>query len=59
MENTTVQKRIIKAYEDLTERKEVYPTFKVLAKKARVSIKYAHYVITKWKSQNQTFGIKK
>jgi hypothetical protein len=57
VENTPVQQRIIRTYEALAEQRKIYPTFKVLAKKARVSIKYAHRVIKEWKAQNKSFGI--
>jgi hypothetical protein len=59
VENTPTQQRIIKTYEALAELRKTYPTFEVLAKKAKVSVKYAHRVIKEWRSQNKSFGIKK
>lgn len=55
---TPLQDQIVKVYQELSKTQTVYPTYKVLAKKAKVSVKYAHYVITQWKLQNKLFGIK-
>lgn len=56
---TDKQDRIIKVYKALTETKEVYPSYRVIAKVAKVSVSTAHKVILEWKAQNQAFGIKK
>ncbi len=58
MENTPVQQKIIKTYQQLAEVKTVYPSYTVLAKKVGVSRKYAFNVIKEWRKQNKTFGLK-
>lgn len=56
---TTKQHRIIKVYDELTQTRIVYPSYGLVAKKARVSKASAYKTIKAYKAQNQAFGLKK
>lgn len=58
LENTPLQKKLIKTYEDMAELRKVYPSYKALADKVGVSPKYAFYVIKEYIKQSKAFKLK-
>ena len=54
---TPTQKRIINAFQELTQVRTVYPSFRKVAKRARCSPSLAHKVITLYRAQNKAFGV--
>jgi hypothetical protein len=55
---TEKQGRIIKVYKALTEVRTVHPSYRVVAKAAKVSVGTAYEVIQAYKKQEAIFGLK-
>ena len=54
----TLEKRVIRIYEQTKEVKTVYLSYAQLAKKAKCSKGRAFEIIKAYKAQNQAFGLK-
>lgn len=56
---TDKQRKIIKVYEDLSETRLVRPSYRVVAKAAKVAVGTAYETIQNYEKQSKAFGLKK